>query len=828
MCDLGPLLTESNAVRGCASWSPSKVGFRGQDPDTLVFLGQDANTALTALWTLSGVTSCPQGTDGYFANKEEEDGCFRAVQIANSASVSQGKMTQEDELLQERMRVFRSGISDYFPLKNSADLLVKCGTRWFLLDSENGIHVLRVGASCESVVEVKVSEDRKLCVYAADGGLFCCSTDAGTGSFDAEDIPLTPNRKDDVDVQYGVADFIAQEEFDRYTGFWISPESVVLPGDCGTEYRILFSVVDYHGVPTISIPKGGTEPDADVSHYPRPGDKNATVSFGVASVTILPNGQIGAIRTSVATPEALFEHFEWVEYLNRCGWAGADHFWVQLVDRPQQQMSIVLFEVSQLFSSAEVSSPGDVHVVSDLDPAGFKILTEEKTPLWLNLNNDLIFVDRAVVQDQEVFRLRYTSETFRPDSKGHFRDALEVYTPVVAGHPPLLCGQRLLTDADGWQVEPGNVLHFDDERQLLFFESTADSCLEKHVYVLSTSGGSDTSNMQRLTDENYFHSETCFSADGLWMAVLSSNLQTPFHIRVYQLQYRDSSLPSSKLWCTVRLSQVEDRVQNLSIIEESCPELFHFHSESGDLIHGIFYPALSQARCSPGKGPPLLVYVYGGPHVQLVKNSFHMRLMGKLMMYCRLGFSCAVMDGRGSYRRGLDFEAPLQYSMGTFELRDQLSGVHHLASRGLIDEQRVGIFGWSYGGYMTLMAMSQHPDRFKLGVAGGSVVDWMLYDTGYTERYMGVPKDHQASYEASSVVKFAKGFPDEEGRLLLVHGLRDENVHFRHTQVLLQTLIDLGKPYLLQVYPNERHGIRSPSSSKHFEAVMAKFILSNL
>ena len=200
--------------------------------------------------------------------------------------------------------------------------------------------------------------------------------------------------------------------------------------------------------------------------------------------------------------------------------------------------------------------------------------------LWLlffffcpQLNNDLIFVDRAVVQDQEVFRLRYTSETFRPDSKGHFRDALEVYTPVVAGHPPLLCGQRLLTDADGWQVEPGNVLHFDDERQLLFFESTADSCLEKHVYVLSTSGGSDTSNMQRyvqqlwcficilsprapfsshsfphaslptllahsLTDENYFHSETCFSADGLWMAVLSSNLQTPFHIRVYQLQYR--------------------------------------------------------------------------------------------------------------------------------------------------------------------------------------------------------------------------------------------------------------------------------------------------
>ncbi|ETN83788.1 peptidase, S9A/B/C family, catalytic domain protein [Necator americanus] len=143
---------------------------------------------------------------------------------------------------------------------------------------------------------------------------------------------------------------------------------------------------------------------------------------------------------------------------------------------------------------------------------------------------------------------------------------------------------------------------------------------------------------------------------------------------------------------------------------------------------------------------------------------------------------------------------------------------------GMLDLSRVVVQGWSYGGYMSLLALAKYPNVFRAAIAGGAVTDWRLYDTAYTERYLGYGSDREPFYEDSSVIKHVEKLPDQPGRLLLVHGLLDENVHFRHTEALIEQLIKAGKPYQLQLFPSERHGIRSSDGAAHLDASMLNFI----
>ncbi len=134
-----------------------------------------------------------------------------------------------------------------------------------------------------------------------------------------------------------------------------------------------------------------------------------------------------------------------------------------------------------------------------------------------------------------------------------------------------------------------------------------------------------------------------------------------------------------------------------------------------------------------------------------------------------------VIDGTGSWKRGLNFEGPLKYSMGTVELQDQMLGLQDFINKGCVDEKRIVISGWSYGGYMALMGVAQYGSFFKQAISGAPVTVWEAYDTGYTERYMGFPAQNQEGYKKGSVLTYIKNFPDEQNRLLMVHGLRDEN-----------------------------------------------------
>jgi dipeptidyl-peptidase 9 len=198
-------------------------------------------------------------------------------------------------------------------------------------------------------------------------------------------------------------------------------------------------------------------------------------------------------------------------------------------------------------------------------------------------------------------------------------------------------------------------------------------------------------------------------------------------------------------------------------------------------------------------------------------------------MLASQGYVVIAIDSRGSRHRGLIFESHLKGRLGTVELSDQIEVLQWLAEYlGYIDMNRLAIHGWSYGGYLSLMGLATYSNIFKLAIAGAPVTSWAMYDTGYTERYMDLPQYNSVGYMNGSVLSYVSRLPDEENRLLIIHGLIDENVHFSHTSLLINTLVKYGKPYQLQIYPNERHSLRSLDATKHYDATFLSFLQNYL
>jgi len=256
------------------------------------------------------------------------------------------------------------------------------------------------------------------------------------------------------------------------------------------------------------------------------------------------------------------------------------------------------------------------------------------------------------------------------------------------------------------------------------------------------------------------------------------------------------------------------------------PELFSFTNSTDETAYGIYFlpPAFD-----PSKRYPTLLYVYGGPHVQLITNSYSITQSHKrYQMLASEGYVSVVIDGLGSWNRGLKWEGHIRCRMGTSEMADQVLGLQHLITKGIVDPERIAVTGWSYGGYMSLMCLAQRGDFFKLAIAGGPVTLWEAYDTGYTERYMDTPQNNPSGYQTGSVLNYVVDFPDEENRLLIVHGAIDENVHFCNTAKLIDALIEKGKPYQIQIFPSERHGVRSSIASLHWEMAFFSFLKNYL
>ena len=184
------------------------------------------------------------------------------------------------------------------------------------------------------------------------------------------------------------------------------------------------------------------------------------------------------------------------------------------------------------------------------------------------------------------------------------------------------------------------------------------------------------------------------------------------------------------------------------------------------------------------------------------------------------GYVVFSLDNRGSTNRGTAFEFPIHKQMSVIEVRDQKRGVEYLNTLPFVDAECIGIYGWSYGGYMTLMAMMQAPDAFNAGISGAPVTDWSLYDTHYTERYMSTPSANTAGYEVSNVLNHVENL---DGPLLVIHGMADDNVLLNHSTLLFRSMQKKGISFESMMYPSETHGFRDPEIRLHLAELMMRF-----
>jgi dipeptidyl-peptidase 4 len=259
---------------------------------------------------------------------------------------------------------------------------------------------------------------------------------------------------------------------------------------------------------------------------------------------------------------------------------------------------------------------------------------------------------------------------------------------------------------------------------------------------------------------------------------------------------------------------------DIANLQVRTPEFFGLTVGNGVQLHGQI---LSPRVIEPGKKHPVVVMVYGGPHAQTVLNSWSPKLMWQHL--ADRGFVVMAVDNRGSGGRGPAFEAPLRGRMGDIELVDQIAALDEIAKRPYVDASRVGIYGHSYGGFMAALALLKAPEKFHVGIAGSPVTDFRLYDSAYTERYLGLPKENAAAYDGTNLMKMAGNL---QGKLLLMHALMDENVHFQNTAALVDALVAADKPFDFFVFPGERHGYRSSAARKYAYGRVVEYLTKHL
>lgn len=406
------------------------------------------------------------------------------------------------------------------------------------------------------------------------------------------------------------------------------------------------------------------------------------------------------------------------------------------------------------------------------------ILTEKETQGWLDVYSDLTFL-----KNKPLF-------LWRSDRSGY----THIYLYQINGQ-----FIRQLTQGE-WEAE--NILGVDEKKGFIYFMANRETPLEKHLYRIRLNG----KDFQRLSAANLSHSIR-FSPDFQFFIDDASNANLPTQTAIYK---NDGSLVRS-------LEKNENVVAEIKKLPQK--ELLTFQTTDGVILNAfIIRPPVLE----PEKKYPVLFTCYGGPGSQIVQNGWGRGDLWHRML-AQNGIIVFGVDNRGTGGRGAQFKKQVYRQLGEFEVTDHIEAVKFLRTLPYIDSERIGIWGWSYGGYTTCMCLLKGNDFFKLGVAVAPVTDWLNYDTIYTERYMDQPADNPAGYDSCSAVKLASQL---QGKLLLIHGSADDNVHLSNTMQLVYELQKEGKQFDLMVYPQKDHGIGGVRQQL-YESI-TNFIMKNL
>src|SRR5882762_6473071 len=420
-------------------------------------------------------------------------------------------------------------------------------------------------------------------------------------------------------------------------------------------------------------------------------------------------------------------------------------------------------------------------LIADAATGKTRAALSENDPNWINVSDDLYFL-------KDGKRFLWSSER--------------------SGYRHLyLCdldGKQLAQLTKGeWEVSAVDAI--DESKGLVYFTATEKSPLERGLYRAAFDGTGFT----RVTKDEGTHAAV-FAPNAAAFYDTYSNTATPPRQDLYRA---DGS----------RIAAInENKVAELADYHLSPMEFLSVKSRDGVQLNASI---IKPPDFNPQKKYPVLVYTYGGPHAQVVRNGWGGANFLWHQLMAQKGYIIFSLDNRGSAGRGHAFEAPLHFRMGAQELSDQRDGVKYLRSLSYVDANRIGIWGWSYGGHMTLHAMFEAGDDFKVGFAGGPVTDWRYYDTIYTERYLGLPQRNEKGYQDSSPVKYAGQL---KGRLLIAHGTGDDNVHYANTLAVINDLIDAGKYVEVLAFPGRGHGVSDSPARRVLMQRVTQFFLDNL
>jgi dipeptidyl-peptidase-4 len=706
---------------------PSPRGVRiSPDSTRVTFLrGKETDPLQTDLW------------EYHFDDRQ------RRLLVDSTALVAGDEALSEEELARrERLRIVgQRGIVSYHFAPDGSRLLFPLNGDLFLYDLDGGT-TRQLTDTEAGETDPKFSSTGRYVSFVRDQDLYAIDLE----SFD--EVRLT--RDGGNLIRNGMAEFIAQEEMDRYTGYWWAPD----------DSAVAFVRVDESPVQVAERFEIHAE-DFEVyeQRYPATGTPNVLVTLGVVS----PGGT----------------DLRWMDigdetdiYLPRVDWFPDGNFLaVQRQSRDQQTLELLR-----------------VHARSGES----RVLVTETSDTWINLHNELAFLET------------------RPEF---------IWSSERSGHAHLyLYGNegeliRPLTSGD-WDVADGArarsaLLHIDEDGDRIFVTGTLDSPMERNIYEVPLSGDAKP---RRISAEPGWHVAD-FAASGKFYVDSFSNAGTPQRVSVH--------LADGSLRAHIEPNALdESHPYHPWLATRPSIDFGTLEAEDGQALH---YRMLKPAGFDSGKRYPVVVYVYGGPMGQDVTNEWK---VGFNEILARDGFIVFTVDNRGTGFRGTAFDAPLYRHMGNIEVTDQMVGVEYLKSLDFVDPDRIGIWGWSYGGYMTLMSLFKEPDVFAAGVSGAPVTDWTLYDTHYTERYLGTPQDNPDGYEASGVFPYAENL---ESPLLLIHGMADDNVLFTNSTKLMKALQDGGRPFDVMTYPGSKHGLtRVPSTGEHAYSHILRFFRQHL
>ena len=449
-------------------------------------------------------------------------------------------------------------------------------------------------------------------------------------------------------------------------------------------------------------------------------------------------------------------------YIPRINWTNRTNILsVQVLNRHQNNLDLIYVDAEN--NSAEV-------ILNETDKA------------YVDVTDNLTFLD-----DNSFI---WTSEKSGYNHIYHYSEKGELIDQVTTGD---------------WEVT--NYYGFDPKRKAIFYQSTENGSVNRDVYSIALKGNKKT----RLTERTGMNSAD-FSADFTYFINSFTNTETP---TVYTL--RDAK--SGKV--------VREILNNQKLLEKeagydfSPKELSTISINSNDLNMWMIKPS----DFDESKKYPLLLFQYSGPGSQSVSNSYFGTNDYWYQLLADKGYIIACVDGRGTGLKGAEFKKVTYQELGKYEVEDQIAAAKKLGELNYIDSERIGIWGWSYGGFMSTNCILKGNDTFSMAIAVAPVTSWRFYDTVYTERYMRTPQENASGYDENSPLNHAEKL---KGDYLLVHGGGDDNVHVQNTMRMVEALVQANKQFDWAIYPDRNHGIYGGNTRLHLYTMMTNFILNKL